>query len=303
VQQQILFNQLQARLSERYDLVSQAEFEQAQTRAFNELDFDECTEENCVRMIQELLQAERYFALQLVRSGADTQLTLTGFDLERRQVRSEYCAACDQQELNASLDQLVEAWLANAPLSADELMSQTEADLERQAAAARDAALLAIAEQLGQGKPQRVQAGGLIARFRATDEAQRFGAFFEQQPASVQYELGEVYRRGAGVPSDVMEALRWHQTAAARGYAPAQTVLGYCFHHGLGVARDPQQAAQWYERAAKQGYALAQFNLGSMYRKGYGVPADEAQARRLYRQAAANGNAQARQLLAWMEEQ
>jgi hypothetical protein len=29
----------------------------------------------------------------------------------------------------------VEAWLANAPLSADELMSQTEADLERQAAA------------------------------------------------------------------------------------------------------------------------------------------------------------------------
>ncbi len=121
VQQQILFNQLQARLSESYDLVSQAEFEQAQTRAFNELDADECTEENCVRMIQELLQAERYFALQLIRSGADTQLTLTGFDLERRQVRSEYCAACDQQTLNARLDRLVESWLPNTPLSAGEV--------------------------------------------------------------------------------------------------------------------------------------------------------------------------------------
>ena len=47
VQKQIIFNHLQAKLSERFELVSQRRFEEAQNMAFEELDYDQCTEENC----------------------------------------------------------------------------------------------------------------------------------------------------------------------------------------------------------------------------------------------------------------
>ena len=66
VQKQIIFNHLQAKLSERFELVSQRRFEEAQNMAFEELDFDQCTEENCIRFIQDTLQVESFFSLQLV---------------------------------------------------------------------------------------------------------------------------------------------------------------------------------------------------------------------------------------------
>ena len=47
VQKQIIYNHLQAKLSERFELVSQRRFEEAQNMAFEELDYDQCTEENC----------------------------------------------------------------------------------------------------------------------------------------------------------------------------------------------------------------------------------------------------------------
>jgi len=68
-QQVILFNRLQDRLSTRYDLVSQSDFASAQDEVFTSLTAEECTEENCIRLIQELLQVEDYFHLQLVRWG------------------------------------------------------------------------------------------------------------------------------------------------------------------------------------------------------------------------------------------
>ena len=58
VQKQIIFNHLQAKLSERFELVSQRRFEKAQNMAFEELDYDQCTEENCIRFIQDTLQVK-----------------------------------------------------------------------------------------------------------------------------------------------------------------------------------------------------------------------------------------------------
>ena len=66
VQKQIIFNHLQAKLSERFELVSQRRFEEAQNMAFEGLDYDQCTEENCIRFIQDTLQVESFFSLQLV---------------------------------------------------------------------------------------------------------------------------------------------------------------------------------------------------------------------------------------------
>ena len=67
VQKQIVFNHLQAVLSEKFELVSQRRFDEAQNMAFEELDYDQCTEENCIRFIQDTLQVESFFSLQLYR--------------------------------------------------------------------------------------------------------------------------------------------------------------------------------------------------------------------------------------------
>ena len=84
VQKQIIFNHLQAKLSERFELVSQRRFEEAQNMAFEELDYDQCTEENCIRFIQDTLQVESFFTLQLVQEEKIIQLTFMMLDLDRK---------------------------------------------------------------------------------------------------------------------------------------------------------------------------------------------------------------------------
>ena len=88
VQKQIVFNHLQAKLSERFELVSQRRFEEAQNKAFQELDYDQCTEENCIRFIQDTLQVESFFSLQLLQEKQITQLTFMMFDLDRTVVKT-----------------------------------------------------------------------------------------------------------------------------------------------------------------------------------------------------------------------
>lgn len=303
-QQVILFNRLQDRLSTRYDLVSQSDFASAQDEVFTSLTAEECTEENCIRLIQELLQVEDYFHLQLVRSGQDTQLTLTAVDLDKRQVRSDYCESCDQRELNQRLDTLITSLL---PQVENDLQAEMEQDLERQAAESRqqqeEKALQTLRELAQLLQRSAAQAGAAINRYRADDSTNRFTSFFEKQDPKLLYQLGEVYRRGQGLDSNPIEAFRWHSKAAERNHAPSQSMLGYLYRNGIGTAENATQAVSWYQRAADQNYALAQFNLGSLYRKGYGVPQNEARARALYRQAAKNGNPQARKVLNWLAEQ
>ena len=60
------------------------EYERAEERAFQELDYEECTEEQCIKLIQEMLQVENMFFLQLIRENDDTQVSLTLIDLDRK---------------------------------------------------------------------------------------------------------------------------------------------------------------------------------------------------------------------------
>ncbi|MEK9704161.1 MAG: tetratricopeptide repeat protein [Deltaproteobacteria bacterium] len=303
-QQLILFNRLQDRLSTRYDLVSQTDFASAQDEVFASLTTEECTEENCIRLIQEFLQVEDYFHLQLVRSGNDIQLTLTVVDLDKRQVRSDYCESCEQRELNQRLDTLITSLL---PQVENDLQAEMEQNLERQAAEARqkqeDARLQQLQQIVQLLQSGSTKAGASIDRYRANDSTNRFTPFFEKQDPKILYKLGEIYRRGQGLDSNPTEAFRWHTKAAEKNHAPSQSMLGYLYRNGIGTAENSAQAVNWYRRAADQNYALAQFNLGSLYRKGYGVPQDEARARALYQQAAKNGNPQARKVLDWLAEQ
>ena len=113
----------------------------------------------------------------------------------------------------------------------------------------------------------------------------------EQGHARAQASLGFMYGNGEGVPKDDGEAARWYRLAAEQGYAAAQYSFGDRYFNGEGVPQDDDEAARWFRLAAEQGYASAQSNLGVMYRNGRGVPQDDGEALRWYRLAADQGHA------------
>ncbi|HHV6527378.1 TPA: tetratricopeptide repeat protein, partial [Haemophilus influenzae] len=93
----------------------------------------------------------------------------------------------------------------------------------------------------------------------------------EQGNASIQFNLGLMYKKGQGIKQDDFEAVKWFRKAAEQGVADAQLNLGNMYAKGLGVKQDDVEAVKWYRQAAEQGNAKAQFNLGLMYDNGRGV--------------------------------
>ena len=62
----ILQNSLEENLKEHFKLVPQEVFKKAQEKAFEELEYDECNEDQCIMLIQEMLQVENVFHLQII---------------------------------------------------------------------------------------------------------------------------------------------------------------------------------------------------------------------------------------------
>ena len=108
-----------------------------------------------------------------------------------------------------------------------------------------------------------------------------------------QYELGQMFEFGRGVPQNYTEAMEWYLRAAEQHYAQAEYAIGLLFEHGRGVASDPSKAANWYQRAVQQGDTWAMNNLAMLYSYGKGVTANEQRANELYLQAANLGHFQA----------
>ncbi|HIG76877.1 MAG TPA: hypothetical protein EYQ48_02815 [Candidatus Lambdaproteobacteria bacterium] len=108
MQKQIIFNSLQESLSTQYVLASQKAFESAQTQAFDDLEYDECTEDQCFALIQQILQVDNLFLFNMTREGNFTQLSLTRVDLDsQRLVRTSSCVECNIEQLNKNVDELV----------------------------------------------------------------------------------------------------------------------------------------------------------------------------------------------------
>ncbi len=185
-------------------------------------------------------------------------------------------------------------------------LEQVESDLEEQAKQAKQRInppnkdFPVIARFLSEDKS--AEAGELLSKYDRGEKQSELRTFFAKQPAAIQYELAQVYRKGLNVEKNENIGLGWYKQAAEGNHPKAQTMLGYLYQMGKGVEKDLQLAIEWYERAAAQGEAMALFNLGSLYRKGYGVRENQAKARELYRQAAAKGNQPARQVLKRMAE-
>ena len=108
VRKQILQNTLEDELKSHFRLISQDRFEEVQEKVFEELEYDECTEEQCIVMIQEMLQVENVFHLQVLGEGDDTQLSLSWRTLDEKRKETDYCEGCKTKKLTQSIQVLVQ---------------------------------------------------------------------------------------------------------------------------------------------------------------------------------------------------
>jgi S1-C subfamily serine protease len=84
--------------------------------------------------------------------------------------------------------------------------------------------------------------------------------------------IGNLYKSGNGAsfdPSlkspDYIEAKKWFEMAAAKGYAPAIFNLGTLFEQGgFGLEKDLNKARQYYQSAVKAGFSRAQVWLDNL---------------------------------------
>jgi TPR repeat protein len=112
-----------------------------------------------------------------------------------------------------------------------------------------------------------------------------------------QFNMGQAYKLGRGVTTDLNQAEEWYRKAAMQGHPQAQDNYGLMlFQNGKRT-----QAVEWLQRSATRGEARAQFVLGTMYFNGDGVERDWVRAYALTVRASQSGLPQASTALAQMD--
>ncbi len=99
-----------------------------------------------------------------------------------------------------------------------------------------------------------------------------------------QFNLGQAYKLGRGVPLDLAEAEGWYARAAQQGHPQAEDNYGLILFQNSKRA----EAVRWLEKSAARGEARAQFVLGTMLFNGDAVPKDWRRAYALMTRASAN---------------
>jgi uncharacterized protein len=115
--------------------------------------------------------------------------------------------------------------------------------------------------------------------------------------ADAQFNLGQAYKLGRGVPVDLKQAEDWYRKAALQGHLQAEDNYGLVmFQNG-----NRQQALPWIEKSAARGEPRAQYILGTALFNGDMVTKDWTRAYALMTRASAAGLAPASASLAQMD--
>lgn len=161
---------------------------------------------------------------------------------------------------------------------------------------------LAIAAPLFWAAPaagQTVKAG--IEAWQRADYARAVAIWrplAEAGDADAQFNLGQAYRLGRGVPLDLRTAQSWLEQAANKGHVDAQATLGLLLF-GSG---DHTGGAKWLKQAADKGEPRAMLIFGTALFNGDGVPQDPVLGYAYVSRAAAQGLEPAKATLAQMNE-
>ncbi|MDP8912745.1 MAG: SPOR domain-containing protein [Pseudomonadota bacterium] len=120
----------------------------------------------------------------------------------------------------------------------------------------------------------------------------------EKGDQDAQFNMGQAYRLGRGVPVDLRIAQSWFQKAAAQGHEMAQGNLGLLLYESGKRA----EAMPWIRKAAGRGDPRAQYVLGVELTNGDIVPRDFPRAYALMTRAASKGLPPAAKSLEQMEK-
>src|SRR5206468_5236505 len=116
--------------------------------------------------------------------------------------------------------------------------------------------------------------------------------------ADAQFNLGQAYRLGRGVPLDLSQAKTWFQRAANSGHLDAEATLGLLlFQNG-----EKADGIRWLRQAADQNEPRAQLVLGTALYNGDGVTQDRLLGYAYVSRAAAQGLAPAKDTLSQLDE-
>ena len=111
----ILQNKLTNKLKQYFRIVPQEKYEQVLEQVFEELEYEECSEDTCIMRVQEMLQVENVFHLQLIGEGNDIQLNLKWTTLEEKRNEEFFCEKCSTKDLYYKLEGLVEKLVGEKP--------------------------------------------------------------------------------------------------------------------------------------------------------------------------------------------
>ena len=113
-----------------------------------------------------------------------------------------------------------------------------------------------------------------------------------------QFNLGEAYKLGRGVKTDLNVALDWYRKAAAQGHLQAADSCGHLLHYQQKIA----EALPFLRASSDRGEPRAQYLLATETFNGVHVGKDWVRAYALMTRASASGLASASRSLAKMDE-
>ena len=116
--------------------------------------------------------------------------------------------------------------------------------------------------------------------------------------ADAEFNLGQAYKLGRGLPVDPMLAESWFRKAALQGHLQAEDNYGLA----LFQADKKADAVPWLEKSVGRGEPRAQLVLGTMLFNGDGVAKDWPRAYALMTRASQSGLQSASQTLSQMDQ-
>jgi cell division septation protein DedD len=120
----------------------------------------------------------------------------------------------------------------------------------------------------------------------------------EAGDANAQFNLGQAYRLGRGMPTNVSESRKWFERAAVQGHVDAETTLGLL----LFQTDDQANALKWLKQAADQDEPRAMLVYGTALYNGTGVTQDPVLGYAYVRRSAAQGLGPAKETLAQLDQ-
>ena len=127
----ILQNPLNETITTKFRIVPQERFEKAQEQAFQELDYNQCTEDQCIMLIQEMLQVEHLFQLEVISEGPVVQLSLKLVTLYEKKNKTDFCEKCTTLELSERVRLLTLSLLEQLDTSGMDVVFTDPPDIEK----------------------------------------------------------------------------------------------------------------------------------------------------------------------------